>query len=194
MPFPAGWYYVGDISYMDETDGISWSGLLKVTKYKDGIFKTDGRPFAIYSTMHGDGSYKSKRGLTFPVDSGTIGCIKLKNVAEAKSSYPVRGVFKLGHVIRFIKPFATSSSNGFIRIGNIRIDTRGNDELEPAVVTKPKRPTKSRPKLIAKPIKTKPKKTTTTRPIKTKPKNTTTKKTTTKKTTTKKTTTKKTKV
>ena len=121
---PAGKYYIGDLCYVmhgewDEFCDITISG----SSCLDGEFSLkDGRLFASYGTMHGDGCYD---GLS--VDAGLIGCIRVEDIDLSDDSNDIN----LGMVVEFDRPFSTGSRDGVIFFGDeININTNGCEEEE----------------------------------------------------------------
>jgi hypothetical protein len=118
MTMPAGRYWIGDLCYVLED---SWDGCCDLFFAKgssgEGEFQLkDGRKFASFRTKWGDGVYVSNQGSTHSVDSGTIGCILVKDTDGGFVS-------SLGATFEFDRPFEVSSSNGLLKFGNITIDT-----------------------------------------------------------------------
>lgn len=128
MTMPAGRYYVGDLCYV-MTYG-EWEDVCDVTcgpngyEVLNGEFDlSDGRRFATYSTMYGDGGYQCSDGAILGVDSGMIGCILVDDIRapSGQTEVELRGY---GTVIDFEKPFETGSDgNGLIRFGDVTIET-----------------------------------------------------------------------
>lgn len=111
--FQPGTYYVGDLCYI--LDDV-WDEVRKFLGSDGEVCKLpDGRKFVMYSTAYGDGEYKDTEGREYGVDSGTIGCVKVK-----RGQKPVEG----GHLIRFEEPFNTQKEGrGVIHIGPVEINT-----------------------------------------------------------------------
>lgn len=129
MTLPAGTYWIGDLCYVLEADD-EWDEVCDLTILEDApwacsegeFVMKDGRRFAMYNTKYGDGSYNDQNGFSYSVDSGSIGCILVSDI---------RGeVSKEGSIVTFDREFSTGSDSGVIRIGNIRIDTDPEEELE----------------------------------------------------------------
>lgn len=86
QPLPAGQYWVGDLCYVmhdvwDEVCRLVFP--TPTSKRVKGVFTLkDGRKFALYSTAFGDGEYDDNKGNIYGVDSGSIGCILLRDIAE----------------------------------------------------------------------------------------------------------------
>ena len=129
---PAGVYYVGDLCYVMTDE--EWDQFCSVTiqgnKCLEGEFNMpDGRRFATYSTMWGDGEYRDQHGNRYGVDSGSIGCILLSDIRANK----YEDIKELGTVVEFTEDIFTSGcikgrdSNGVISIGPLRIDTDPSD-------------------------------------------------------------------
>jgi len=130
---PAGKYYVGDLCYVmhdawDEMMDIFFpdnSGLPK-----DGEFTLkDGRRFASYSTMYGDGLYPSNIGSNFSVDAGLIGCIRLEDIRDPEATEA--RMKALGAIVEFGTDFVTESdtyNTGIIQFGRVVIETGDLEE------------------------------------------------------------------
>lgn len=122
-------YYVGDLCYVCNTE---WDEIVSQGVYdnsKVAFTLSDGRQYFMVSTMYGDGSYSDTLGNPYSVDSGTIGAIKVADIAntDALVSALVEG---LGHVITFDHELTSDevySEAGQINIGSVVIDT---DDLE----------------------------------------------------------------
>lgn len=124
---PAGRYYVGDLCYVmhdvwDEVCDLMFphdnSGVYGKFKLKDG------REFAVYPTMYGDGSYYDGSGREYWVDAGVIGCILESDIRDPSPT--IEG----GNVMDFANEFKTGEDRGVIRFGSVYIDTAGTDEDE----------------------------------------------------------------
>jgi hypothetical protein len=123
--FPAGTYYVGDLCYVmnDRWDEIC-DQIISDRNRGDGEFKLrDGIRFASYGTRWGDGCYQDQNRRMYGVDAGIIGCIATKDIdIDIRGEYEEGERFG-GQIIKFDRPFTTSSRNGMIIIGHIEIDT-----------------------------------------------------------------------
>ena len=126
----AGKYYVGDLCYV-MTDK-EWDEFCAITiegdKCLDGEFvMSDGRRFATYGTMFGDGCYQDQYANEYGVDAGLIGCIRVEDIHPDKLS----DVESLGSVFEFKTDFTTEGGrankgrdwDGVIRIHNVFIET-----------------------------------------------------------------------
>lgn len=123
----AGKYYVGDLCYiMTEAE---WDEFLDLTcegpRINDGEFQfKDGRRFASYSTMYGDGSYADQHGNEYGVDAGLIGCIRIEDISGEK----IEGI-ECGAVHEFDTDFVTGGGRGSegwagtIQFGRVAIET-----------------------------------------------------------------------
>ena len=121
----AGEYYVGDLCYVlgDRWDEVC-SLIIVGHKCLDGEFELkDGTKFAIYSTAYGDGVYQDQHGHAYPVDSGSIGCVLVSDITSGEMS-------DSGNIIKFDHSFSTYGEDGIIQIGDIVIDTVGEDYTE----------------------------------------------------------------
>jgi hypothetical protein len=131
----AGKYYIGDLCYvMDDKEWDEFCSItIKDNECLDGEFEMkDGRKFATYGTMWGDGSYRSNIGTEHAVDAGLIGCIRVEDIRANK----YESIESLGAIVEFKMPFTTEGGrsaqgrdwDGVIRFGNVMIET--NPEFE----------------------------------------------------------------
>lgn len=124
---PAGKYYVGDLCYV-MTDA-EWDEICAMTlkdgDVLDGEFTlSDGRRFAMYSTLFGDGEYNDRHGRCYPVDSGSIGCIEVSGLSSEDQANA-----EDNNIIEFDQPFDTeATASGVIRIGHISIPTASQND------------------------------------------------------------------
>lgn len=132
MTMPAGLYYVGDLCYVMTDE--EWDDFCSITiqgnECISGEFTMpDGRRFATYNTMYGDGEYTDQFGNHYGVDSGSIGCFKLSDINDS-----IKDISDLAcNIVKFENDFETSGGrsekwNGVIRFGHIHIDT--DDDIE----------------------------------------------------------------
>lgn len=130
---PSGKYYIGDLCYVMSDD---WDEVLDLTIAKDGKLlegefeMKNGRRFAMYSTKHGDGMYRSNIGTKHAVDSGTIGCILVNDIIDIPKCDIDE---KLGAVVTIDRSFSTGSRDGLIVFGDVIINTDSDewyDDLE----------------------------------------------------------------
>jgi len=130
----AGKYYVGDLCYV--MTNAEWDELLDLTcegpRINDGEFRLkDGRRFASYSTMYGDGCYTDQHGNEYGVDAGLIGCIRIEDISAEK----LDGI-SLGAVHEFDTDFVTGGGRGSvgwagtIQFGRVAIETGISDSYE----------------------------------------------------------------
>jgi hypothetical protein len=132
----AGKYYIGDLCYvMDDRDWDEFCGItIKDNQCLDGEFEMkDGRKFATYGTMWGDGSYRSNIGTEHCVDAGLIGCIRVEDIRAEK----YENIEELGAIVEFKEPFTTAGGrhlgrdwDGEIRFGIVRIETNPSDNYD----------------------------------------------------------------
>lgn len=121
---PPGRYYIGDLCYvLDSPEPGTWKQVCDIiisgNEVLNGEFNLpDGRRFARYSTMYGDGSFLSNQGTEHPVDSGGIGCILMSDIKT-----PEEEVKKFGAVFDFHTEFKTDVDGGMIMFGGVSIDT-----------------------------------------------------------------------
>lgn len=126
MIMPAGRYFVGDLCYVMHD---AWSEVVDLmfptedgNAAVDGILTLkDGRQFAIFSTAYGDGVYYDQWGNDFPVDAGSIGCIRMEDIKDPDAD------ITLGTVIDFEQDFVVGSDGTVLRFGYIYIATGYDD-------------------------------------------------------------------
>lgn len=116
----SGQYYIGDLCYVLRD---SWDNVCDLIGTSEtGVYKLkNGTEFAIFNTTYGDGTYVDQNGNEYPVDSGTIGCVKVSKV-EDKSG------LSNGYVRKFSKPFDVMDVGGLLYFGDIEIQTNDDDE------------------------------------------------------------------
>jgi hypothetical protein len=119
----AGVYYIGDICYVMTDD--EWDEVCELTiqdnQCVSGEFTLkDGRKFAMYNTMYGDGSYYDQHGNEYSVDSGTLGCILYSDIRADKYD----DIRELGTIVEITEDFTTGfNDDGVVMIGPIHIET-----------------------------------------------------------------------
>jgi hypothetical protein len=132
-------YFIGDLCYVLSDE---WSDVCDVTlaptvdPEEDFFFELeDGRSFHMISTAYGDGVYYDQKGNSYPVDSGTIGAIKVENLDPAVLADALeRG---LGAVHEFpyeLLELDAELERGILHFGDVSIDTAGfedEDEEDP---------------------------------------------------------------
>lgn len=130
---PAGRYYVGDLCYVMTDE--EWSEFCDITikgnECLDGEFQfKDGRRFASYGTMYGDGGYRDQYGNNYSVDAGLIGCIKVEDIRANKYD----DIASLGVITDISVDFVTGGGRGTkdwtgtIQFGAIAIETGDSEE------------------------------------------------------------------
>lgn len=115
-----GVYYFGDLGYVMDKE---WEEVCSIVIEGNGCLEgeftlSDGRKFAMYNTQYGDGSYLDTQGNSYPVDSGSIGCILLSDIDPEQ-----RENISSGSVFSMPKDFETGNVNGLIYFGTVSIDT-----------------------------------------------------------------------
>ena len=127
----AGTYYVGDLCYVMHED---WDEVCALTingnRAIGGEFNLkDGRRFAIYNTMYGDGTYHDQYNNEYWVDSGSIGCILLSDIDLNAEGNNIDG----GSVIGIEIDFYTGEQDGKIMFHKVSINTDDmvEEEFEP---------------------------------------------------------------
>jgi hypothetical protein len=133
---PAGEYYIGDLCYVMTDE--EWEEFCSITistddKCLDGEFQLkDGRRFATYGTMYGDGIYYDHYGHSYSVDAGLIGCILVEDIKAKKYD----NLLDLGAIQRFDTNFVTGGGKGepdwegLIQFGHVVIETNPIEEEE----------------------------------------------------------------
>ena len=115
---PAGYYYIGDACYLLARD--DYAKVLN-DNYEFVCGKVRGRRVAIFETDHGDGTYYDNERRAYYVDAANIACVP---VEIAKTDHD-----NLVNVVQFVKSFECYSENGFIRFGDIVINTSSGATL-----------------------------------------------------------------
>ncbi len=118
-----GIYYVGDLCYVfsdPEWDRVCKRIIVDEYSVREGRFfivNDVGKEveFYIFKTQHGDGEYD-----VFSVDSGTIGCVLLRDLTALTSEKLKQ--FK-SQIIKFDEEFEVGRNESVIYIGEISIDT-----------------------------------------------------------------------
>lgn len=113
--YPAGRYWVGDLCYLN----INREHVCA----ENGDFAVDGIETWHHRTAFGDGDYKSNKGITFPVDSGSIGIVKA-DVATTVGYRPgyIAG-FVPGHIVDLKDAFTPVFKGSTFYIGSLEIYT-----------------------------------------------------------------------
>ena len=117
----SGTYYVGDLCYVLHDE---WDEVCQLTINHDraigGEFNLkDGRRFAMYNTMYGDGTYHDNLGGEYWVDSGSIGCILVSDIDQNN----VENHLDVGNVHIIRQDFPTGEKDGKIMFHNVSINT-----------------------------------------------------------------------
>ena len=123
--FPAGEYYIGDLCYVMHSE---WEELCDLmfptpTDMQEGEFTVQDKRLFLASTAYGDGCYSDNFYREYGVDSGTLGIIAVKDIAESELKHLVDG-----HVFNFDRDFTVTAEGGVFDFGDIHIDTAGYDE------------------------------------------------------------------
>ena len=134
MTMPAGRYYIGDLCYVMHDEWDECVNLFfpyvpgQPQQHVEGEFVLkDGRRFASFGTAHGDGTYNSNIGTEHMVDSGSIGCIQIKDIQD--STYD--DIERLGAIVEFEQPFEVKKvSLGLLRFGHVDIETDADYDKE----------------------------------------------------------------
>lgn len=120
---PAGKYWVGDLCYVMHPQWKeccdlffppgqdNWKGAQGVFKLRNGV------RFALFSTAYGDGTYEDREGREYPVDAGSIGCIRVEDIADPEAW------MEGGHIIDFDCEFTVGSDGKELSFGKVVINT-----------------------------------------------------------------------
>jgi len=126
MILQKGVYYIGDLCYVMDQEWEELCDLIEGNQYPDeGVYRfKDGRRFAIFNTAYGDGEYYDKEERSYPVDSGTIGCIKVDDLTKEFDDSN-EGPFRLsfGSVVEMQNDFYCYSDGKTLHFGHIAIRT-----------------------------------------------------------------------
>lgn len=112
-------YYIGDLCYVLNRE--TWDELCQYMFPNDGgdiqgLFKLkDGRSLYLYRTAWGDGCYYDQDDREYGVDSGSLGCMLVKELDEPENVY-------LGHLHKMPPPICYSNGE-VLTFGHIKIDT-----------------------------------------------------------------------
>lgn len=113
MTMNSGTYWIGDLCYVLKDN---WNEVCDIVidggSCLEGEFKlSNGVAFAMYNTKYGDGEYYDDSNLSYPVDSGSLGCVLLEHVdGDCQLS--------LGRIVEFQESFRTGNdANGTIFFG-----------------------------------------------------------------------------
>jgi len=125
--FPAGEYYIGDLSYVMHDEWKEVCDLtIKGNNLINGAFNlSDGRRFFLAMTAYGDGEYQDNLGNTYGVDAGLLGIIATKDISQEDQKNVTDGV-----VHDFYAPFSVIAESGIFDFGNVCIDTAWEPEDE----------------------------------------------------------------
>lgn len=127
--FEAGQYYVGDLCYV--TTDEEWGEIVSLLfghPSKHVFTLKNGKKIGILNTMHGDGMYEDQSGLSYPVDSGTLGCMKYQDITKKHNAGTSDEGSQIdGQNIAFDYPFGIESHGGTLCFGHIEIST-GHDD------------------------------------------------------------------
>lgn len=133
----AGRYFVGDLCYVmhpewNEVCDLFFQGRDDHGCNEGEFTLKDGRRFAAYNTLYGDGLYGSNRGTSHPVDAGLIGCIRVEDISEDVTEAHLLGY---GAIMVFHEDFDTGTSpDGTIHFDTMEVYT-GDTEDEDIYLT-----------------------------------------------------------
>lgn len=119
--FPAGEYYIGDLCYVMHAEWGEVCDLVFADAYdmvEGDLSLADGRRIFLASTAYGDGEYLDNGSGVYPVDSGSIGVIAVKDISDADHENISNGT-----VYTFENAFTITAQNGIFNIGDVEIDT-----------------------------------------------------------------------
>lgn len=116
--FPAGTYYIGDLSYVI-TEGDKWLKVNEMCDYfqKPHVFELYGNKAMCCRTAWGDGVYDDVANkYRFGVDSGSIGICDVKSIQDPYILSD--SLLKHSAVIKFNKAFVVKMYDGIFRFGD----------------------------------------------------------------------------
>ena len=124
--FPAGEYYIGDLCYVMHAEWGEVCNLMFAAAGDDMVEgdlpMADGRNIFIASTAYGDGEYLDNGSGVYPVDSGSIGVIAVKDISAADFEN-----INSGTVYTFESEFNIIAHAGLFDFGDVVIDTAYED-------------------------------------------------------------------
>jgi hypothetical protein len=124
--FPAGEYYIGDLCYVMHAEWGELCDLMFVAPGNDmvegDLSLADGRRVFLASTAYGDGTYNDNKENYYPVDSGSIGIIAVKDIAPTDLEN-----IDSGAVHTFDNAFNIIAHAGLFDFGDVVIDTAYED-------------------------------------------------------------------
>lgn len=124
--FSAGEYYIGDLCYVMHD---RWEEVCDVTDKLEGSLGSlelkDGTKLFMDWTAYGDGKYYDNLGNSYPVDSGTLGVIEVKDIATEELKN-ITG----GNIHKFDKDFQVSAVNGYFVFGDVIVNTDEQEEFD----------------------------------------------------------------
>jgi hypothetical protein len=127
-------YFIGDLCYVLHDE---WNEVCNLSIPDDGAEREgrlqlqDGREFFIFGTAYGDGVYTDQFYGQYPVDSGTIGAIKVDHLNPEELAEAMKG--KLGVIHEFpneLQEHDAENQKGVLYFGGVVIDTAGGDDEE----------------------------------------------------------------
>ena len=126
-------YFIGDLCYVlnDEWGEVCSITLAPTVDPEEDFFfeLADGRTFHMIGTAYGDGVYNDQFGNCYPVDSGTIGAIRVDALDPVVLAEALEN--RLGAVHEFpyeLGAFDAELENGLITFDRVTIDTAGWEE------------------------------------------------------------------
>lgn len=133
---PAGCYLIVDLCY--PFSGQQWDEVCHLLQAKGehcGIYElADGTRFGLLPTAHGDGEFADNLGNSYGGDSGTLGCVRLQDLApdvaqrflSSRSHYS-----RCCSVLTVQASFRPIATDGILRFGPVSIDTTGwHDDVD----------------------------------------------------------------
>ena len=127
---PAGCYLFCDLCYA--FSGHQWNEvceLLQVHGDDRCVYElADGTRFGLLCTAFGDGEFLDQHGASYGVDSGTIGCVRLQDLAPdvAQRFLSYRSHYnRCSRVHTVPSPFRPFAVDGILTFGPVVIDTNG---------------------------------------------------------------------
>jgi len=127
---PAGCYLIADLCYV--FSGERWDevcDLLQSVGDDCAIYElADGTRFGLLCTAYGDGEFLDLSGASYGVDSGTIGCVLLQDLAPdvvQRFLAPRSRYSSCTSIHTITMPFRPVAEGGVLSFGHVSIDTNG---------------------------------------------------------------------
>lgn len=129
---PAGKYWLGDPCYVISSE--DWSKVCEAFSSEENEGKSvvqvdlgNGNLVVLCQTAWGDGEYRSSKGHSIPVDSGTIGLVSHAYDPEFKSNFDLMSLVEFPD--RAFPDITVENNEGRMWFDTIRVDTKGEEDF-----------------------------------------------------------------